>query len=104
VTDTAVGLTRADQERVFERFYRAPNPMQANEEGFGIGLSIARALAQAQGGHLWAESPNSTDTCAGRGCKFTLLLPAIPSQAIMPGNAFLSPWMEETVPCQDEWR
>lgn len=101
VTDTGVGLTRPDQERVFEQFYRAPNPMQANGEGFGIGLSIARALAQAQGGHLWAESPGATDTCAGHGCKFTLLLPAIQPQIVMPEIACSSPWMEEAVLCRD---
>lgn len=104
VTDTGVGLTWPDQELVFQQFYRAPNPMQASGEGFGIGLPIARALAQAQGGHLWAESPGATDTCAGHGCKFTLLLPAIQSQAVMPEITYPLPWMEDAVVRRDEQR
>lgn len=85
VTDTGVGLTCPDHERIFERFYRAPNRMQVSAGGLGIGLAIARALAHAQGGQLWVASPGATDTRSGQGCKFTLLLPAVRSAAAQGG-------------------
>ena len=97
VTDTGVGLTCPDHERVFERFYRAPNPMQVSAGGLGIGLAIARALAQAQGGRLWVESPGATDTRPGQGCKFTLLLPAARTTVAAPETAGSTPWLEEAL-------
>ena len=72
VSDTGVGLAESDLERVFERFYRAPGVMgpAAGRPGSGIGLTIARGIAQAHGGSLVASS-------AGRdqGSTFTLRLP-----------------------------
>jgi signal transduction histidine kinase len=41
VTDTGVGLRAQDRERIFERFYRAPNPPRRSS-GSGVGLTIAR--------------------------------------------------------------
>jgi signal transduction histidine kinase len=80
ISDTGVGIAPQDIERVFERFYRADNPMQFTASGLGLGLTMARTLATAQGGQLWAASPaieRSAD--AGEehpGATFTLRLPA----------------------------
>jgi len=69
VADTGAGLAAADLERVFERFYRAPGqPRRA--PGSGIGLTIARNIAQAHGGNVTAASAGP-----GRGATFTLALP-----------------------------
>lgn len=69
VTDTGVGLATVDLERVFERFYRAPGqPRRA--PGSGIGLTIARNIAQAHGGEVTAASAGP-----GAGATFTLTLP-----------------------------
>lgn len=68
VTDHGVGLAAADQERVFERFYRVPGA--ARGEGSGIGLTIARGIARAHGGELVARSAGP-----GQGATFTLTLP-----------------------------
>ena len=68
VTDTGVGFASADRERIFERFYRAPN-RQHRSPGSGVGLTIARGLARAHGGDLRADSPGP-----GRGATFTLTL------------------------------
>jgi signal transduction histidine kinase len=70
VTDTGSGFDPADAEKLFQRFYRA-DPALANPTGSGIGLTVARALIQAQGGTLTARSPGK-----GAGATFTIGLPA----------------------------
>ncbi len=51
VTDEGGGFPQAVRSRLFERFNREAGA----EEGFGLGLSIARSLAAAQGGRLWLD-------------------------------------------------
>ena len=55
VTDTGVGLSEPDVERVFERFYRAPGQPRRSA-GSGIGLTIARGIARGHGGDVTASS------------------------------------------------
>jgi signal transduction histidine kinase len=69
VTDTGVGLSAEDVERVFERFYRAPGQPRRSA-GSGIGLTIARGIARGHGGDVTASSPGP-----GQGANFTLALP-----------------------------
>ena len=69
MTDTGVGLSEPDLERVFERFYRAPGQPRRSS-GSGIGLTIARGIARGHGGDISAASAGS-----GRGASFTVLLP-----------------------------
>jgi signal transduction histidine kinase len=52
VTDNGVGIPAQVRARLFERFNRQPGPV----EGFGLGLAIARALAEAEHGRLWLDS------------------------------------------------
>ena len=70
VSDTGVGLTGQDVERVFERFYRAPGQPRRSA-GSGIGLTIARGIARGHGGDVTASSAGP-----GRGASFTLVLPS----------------------------
>ena len=70
VADHGPGLTPGDEERVFERFYRGAH---ASVRGVGLGLPIARAIAQAHGGRLAASNR------PGGGCVFRLTLP-VPSE------------------------
>jgi len=70
VTDTGVGLTGQDVERVFERFYRAPGQPRRSA-GSGIGLTIARGIARGHGGDVTASSAGP-----GQGACFTLVLPS----------------------------
>lgn len=67
VADTGRGLSAADQERVFERFYRTD---ENYADGSGVGLTIARQLVWAHGGTIAVASPG-----AGRGTMFTVRLP-----------------------------
>jgi signal transduction histidine kinase len=69
VSDSGVGIEASDIDRVFDRFFRGSSA--EHREGTGIGLTIARGLARAQGGDLAAESPGP-----GRGATFTLDLPS----------------------------
>ena len=72
VTDTGVGLSAQDVERVFERFYRAPGQPRRSA-GSGIGLTIARGIARGHGGDVTASSAGP-----GQGASFTLVLPSRP--------------------------
>ncbi len=70
VTDSGIGLTEAQLERVFEEFYQVDDHMTRRYSGLGIGLSIARALVEAHGGRIWASS-----TGLNEGATFTMALP-----------------------------
>jgi two-component system OmpR family sensor kinase len=67
VSDTGVGIPEDQLPLIFERFYRADPSRTAG--GAGLGLSIARQIAEAHGGTIEVEST------PGEGSKFTLLLP-----------------------------
>ncbi|MDX3383217.1 HAMP domain-containing sensor histidine kinase [Streptomyces niveiscabiei] len=69
VADRGPGLSPADAERVFERFYRADPSRSRARGGSGLGLAIASAVAQGHGGRV------ELDTAPGRGCTFRLVLP-----------------------------
>jgi signal transduction histidine kinase len=66
VADTGPGIPPQHLARVFEPFY------STKEGGLGVGLAICRSCAEANGGRIWASSPE------GIGAIFRLLLPAAP--------------------------
>jgi signal transduction histidine kinase len=69
VADSGIGLTPEEREQIFQRFYRAPSALEQGKEGSGLGLCIARSIAEAHGGHVQVESTPR------QGSTFTLLLP-----------------------------
>jgi signal transduction histidine kinase len=68
VSDTGLGITPEEQERIFEPFYRT-HPGRRFPQGLGLGLTIARDLIIAHGGQLILES------VPGQGSQFTIGLP-----------------------------
>jgi len=70
VSDKGPGLSKADQMRIFERFYRAdPSRVRNSGEGTGLGLSIADAVMRAHNGSISVESE------LGAGATFKLFFP-----------------------------
>lgn len=64
VTDDGIGIPKAEQARLFERFFRSSNASDNVIPGTGLGLTIARAIVEAHGGTIDLESSPSTGTVA----------------------------------------
>jgi two-component system phosphate regulon sensor histidine kinase PhoR len=71
VTDTGIGISADEVERVFDKFYRSKDPQAAGIKGSGLGLAISREVARLHGGDITAESE------LGKGSTFTLTLPIL---------------------------
>jgi two-component system phosphate regulon sensor histidine kinase PhoR len=69
VHDQGLGIPRGEQERIFEKFYRADPNLARGVGGTGLGLYICRELVQRMGGDIEVESE------PGRGSTFTVELP-----------------------------
>ena len=72
ISDTGIGIPKADLERIFERFARADNAKRAGIKGSGFGLYLARMLVALHGGTIAVTSEE------GHGSTFTLSLPLQP--------------------------
>jgi signal transduction histidine kinase len=70
VTDSGIGIAEDQLERIFDKFYQVEDHMTRTYGGLGIGLSIAKALIEAHGGRIWANSLG-----LGHGATFTVSLP-----------------------------
>lgn len=73
VKDGGCGIPESDLPHIFERFYRVDESRSRATGGTGIGLAIAKALAEAQGGRIEARSE------LGKGSEFKVILPEKPS-------------------------
>ena len=69
VTDRGIGVAKADQKRIFEKFYRAENSLVHETKGSGLGLALVHHIMDAHGGSVELES------APGKGSTFTLVLP-----------------------------
>jgi PAS domain S-box-containing protein len=69
IQDTGIGIAPADQQRLFEKFYRAAPRGMKSERGSGLGLAIVRSIAERHGGRVWLRSQ------LGKGSTFFLAIP-----------------------------
>jgi signal transduction histidine kinase len=77
VVDHGIGISRDEQPKIFEKFYRVSDPLVHNTKGSGLGLCLVRHIAHAHGGDVSVEST------LGKGSKFSLVLPVEPPVAAM---------------------
>ncbi|HEX9289093.1 MAG TPA: HAMP domain-containing sensor histidine kinase, partial [Anaeromyxobacteraceae bacterium] len=70
ISDNGPGITAPDQKRIFEKFYRAKDPLDRTIEGSGLGLSMVKHIVKAHGGKVTVSSE------PGHGAAFTIALPA----------------------------
>jgi signal transduction histidine kinase len=68
VSDHGPGIPKADQGRIFERFYKVDR-VRVRGGGTGLGLAIARHVVQQHGGRIWVESEE------GSGSTFSFAIP-----------------------------
>jgi signal transduction histidine kinase len=74
VVDRGIGITRREQSKIFEKFYRTGDPLVHNTKGSGLGLSLVKHITRAHGGDVEVEST------PGKGSKFILSLPLAATQ------------------------
>ena len=69
VSDTGIGIPKADQPRIFERFYRVDAARSREAGGTGLGLAIAKHLVEVHDGRIWVDSE------VGQGSQFHFSVP-----------------------------
>jgi Na+/proline symporter/nitrogen-specific signal transduction histidine kinase len=69
VKDNGIGIAKADQQKIFERFQQAGNTLTDKPQGTGLGLPISRQILQHFGGDIWVESE------VGKGATFSFRVP-----------------------------
>lgn len=79
IEDKGGGIQDEDIPRVFARKYKAKNPLIAGLGDTGVGLSVAKALIEAQNGHLWVESRSNV----GSSFSFVLPIHALPMPKVI---------------------
>ena len=77
VRDTGIGISREEQGRIFERFYRSDDPRVQDTEGTGLGLAIVKSLVEMHGGRVWVQSE------LGKGSTFSFAIPLRGRQGVV---------------------
>ncbi|MCM3695994.1 sensor histidine kinase [Microbacterium oleivorans] len=65
ISDTGIGMSAEDKQRVFDRFYRASSVRKNAVQGIGVGLSIVKSIVDAHGGEVTIESEPGEGTTIG---------------------------------------
>jgi signal transduction histidine kinase len=75
VTDRGIGIAAAEQDKIFDPFYRAPDVVAAQIQGAGLGLSLVKRIVEAHAGQVALRS------VPGEGSTFTVSLPVLDGDA-----------------------
>ncbi len=79
ISDQGEGVLPEDQERIFEKFVRAPRSLTTPVRGSGLGLYISRRYVEAMNGRLWLDH-----SVPGEGSTFCFFLPRFPTPPSVP--------------------
>jgi two-component system, OmpR family, phosphate regulon sensor histidine kinase PhoR len=71
VSDNGPGIPGREQKRIFQKFYRARDPLSRTIEGTGLGLSMVKHIVEGHGGKITVSSE------VGQGASFSIWLPAV---------------------------
>jgi signal transduction histidine kinase len=71
VADRGIGIPRAEQQKIFEKFYRVDTEVVRTTRGSGLGLALTRHIVEAHGGRI------VVDSTPGEGSRFRIVLPAV---------------------------
>ena len=85
VADRGIGIPAAEHTRIFEPFYRAPNVVDAQIQGAGLGLSLVQRIVEAHGGRITVRSAE------GSGSEFSVHLPAASEEPVPRTSATPDP-------------
>ena len=91
VMDSGAGIAPEHLPHVFERFFRVDKARSRTLGGSGIGLTIAKALIEAQGGRIWAKSDG-----LGHGATFSFVLPVAITSSLSPDLATPLPFLTKS--------
>ena len=81
VSDNGYGIPKSQQEKIFEKLFRADNVRQKDSEGTGLGMYIVKAIVESSGGKIWFDSEEN------KGTTFNVMLPlgGMPKKSGMRG-------------------
>ncbi len=69
VEDQGIGIAKAEQERIFDKFTKSQKDSTARSKGLGLGLAYCKLAVEGHGGRIWVESTR------GKGARFIFTLP-----------------------------
>lgn len=93
VKDTGIGIEKAEQAQVFDRFYQVDAASTREGEGTGIGLALTKELVEHAGGTIRVES------ILGEWTEFTVKLPVRKTGEMQHGSGDV--WLEEVLPAEE---
>lgn len=70
VKDAGIGIPKAEQQRIFDKFYRSEQAKEVSGSGAGLGLALAKSIVETLGGQIWVDSEE------GKGSTFFFTFPA----------------------------